>query len=422
MRMRWIVATFTGALVACGEPRARPAVSATASSDTPRARPAASPPKPVQTSPTQLSNTPPRLGSNALFRRYPTLAERVPWTSLGQFPTPVERLDALGRELGLDLYVKRDDLSADAYGGGKPRKLEFLIGEAHARGVNRLVTWGAVGSNQAAAVAALGRPRGYQVTLLLLPQAASENVRENLLADFAWGAELYSVGSAAEAEARAARMAGPREAPQAYVIPMGGSSAVGNLGFVNAGLELDEQIREGILPEPALVYIAMGTMGSAVGLAIGLAAAERHARVVAVRASNTNTSTVTAFRRLYEDTVEYLTVRDPSFPRLVFDPGRVVLEASQLGGGYGVVTSESKAAVELARRTEGLLLETTYTGKTLAALAARARSSRAPSGGVPVLFWNTHNSRPLPTEGVRVSDLPPAFQAYFPDLPQHEAP
>jgi len=415
--MRWMIATFAGMLVACGEPHALPVLASrdAATRRVPAATQRAPAPRPARAPPASPPDTP--QGSNALFRRYPALTERVPWVSLGQFPTPVERLDTLGRELGLTLYVKRDDLSAVAYGGGKPRKLEFLIGEARARGVNHLVTWGAAGSNQAAAVAALGRPLGYQVTLLLLPQPVSENVRENLLADFAWGAALHAVESAAEAEALAERMVGPPHAPRAYAIPMGGSSAVGNLGFVNAGLELDEQIRAGALPEPALVYIAMGTMGSAVGLAIGLAAAERRTRVVAVRASNASTSTTTAFRRMYRETVEYLTARDPSFPRLAFDPERVVLEASQLGSGYGDVTPESEAAVALAQRTEQLLLETTYTGKTLAALAAKAAGARFG----PILFWNTHSSRPLPTHRVAPSMLPRAFHSYFPATERREA-
>ena len=123
--MRRLMATFTGMLVACGEPRGLPVVASKAAA-TERA-PAATQRVPgarsAETNPAVESDAP--QGSNALFRRYPTLSEHVAWVSLGQFPTPVERLHELERELGVELYVKRDDLSAVAYGGGKPRKLEF---------------------------------------------------------------------------------------------------------------------------------------------------------------------------------------------------------------------------------------------------------------------------------------------------------
>src|SRR5690606_39010549 len=96
---------------------------------------------------TQASHTP------ALFRRYPELATRIPWLPIGDFPTPVEPLDLGGATQGAELWVKRDDLSGRPYGGNKVRKLEFILADAKSRGVERLITVGAVGSHHALATA-----------------------------------------------------------------------------------------------------------------------------------------------------------------------------------------------------------------------------------------------------------------------------
>ena len=346
---------------------------------------------------------------SSLRSAFPGLGDRIAPVELGDFPTPVERLASFERELELDgLFIKRDDLSAPGYGGGKPRKLEFLLGEAQASGAARIITWGGAGSNQAVAVAAHGARVGLPVTLLLLPQRPTASLRENLVADAAFGAELLPVSSQAEARHLAHELAAQAQ-PPGYVIPMGGSSPLGNLGFVNAAFELDEQIQSGVLPEPDAVYIAMGTMGSAVGLLIGLMATGRDTRVVAVRASSPATSSAAGFQALFEATVDYVVARDPSFPKLAFDSSRIDFDGTQLGRGYGRATAAGQVAVSTLRRTSGLKLETTYTGKALAALM-HDRSDR----GRILLFWNTHNSQPLPSDSTPREEFPSAFQAYFP--------
>lgn len=338
-----------------------------------------------------------------LFRRYPTLASELPWVRLAEVPTKVERAPGLESALSLGgLYVKRDDLSAPVYGGGKPRKLEFLLGEAKQQGFERVVTWGGVGSNQAVATAAHAPRVGLEASLLLLPQKSSPQVRDNLLADVAFGAELRSVGSQDEAAAAAQSM-------QAYPIPMGGSTPLGNLGFVNAAFELDAQIREGLLPEPQRIYMAMGTMGSAVGLAIGLVACKRPTMVVAVRVSNPATSSPSAFAEQFRATVEYIRARDPSFPTMTFEQASVRIDGTQLGRGYARSTAASQRAVAQAKRLAHLQLETTYTGKALAALIDDAPALE----NEVVLFWNSHNSHPLPRAENADERVPAALRGYL---------
>jgi D-cysteine desulfhydrase len=345
-----------------------------------------------------------------LFRAFPELAARIPRVALGSLPTRIERADRLGRRAGIEaLLVKRDDLSGALYGGGKTRKLELLLGEAVEAGARAVVTFGGAGSNQAVATALYAAQLGLRAVLLLAPQPGGEQLRRNLLAARRAGAEIRLVASVAEAEAEARRAArrAPREAP--YVIPAGGSSPLGNLAFVNAAFELAEQIAAGEAPAPDRIYVAMGTMGSAAGLAIGLKALGLAAKVVAVRCSSAQTSSEAGLYAMAAATVDHARRLCPSFPDVRLRRGDVVLAERHLGAGYARPTAEGLRAIDLAREEEGWALEPTYTGKALAALLGDAPAL----AGRTALFWSTHSARPLETGGVDPRSLPAAFHAYF---------
>jgi D-cysteine desulfhydrase len=325
-----------------------------------------------------------------LFEAHPVLAEALPHVSIGSFPTPVVKLPGLAAQLGVGrLYVKRDDLSAPAYGGGKVRKLEFLLGDARRRGKTKVITAGSAGSNQAVATAIHGRSLGLDVLLLLAPEQATDRVRENQ----AWArlarAEIRHVPSVSAAETMARRMLRGPDGAGYYFIEPGGSSELGNVGFVNAGFELAAQVAAGALPPPDAIYLALGTMGSAVGLCIGLKAAGLSTRVIGVRASSPSTSSSTRFRDSYLRTVAYLRGVDPSFPALELEAGDFVMDARALGSGYARATPEAMEAVRLFDEHTRIRLETTYTGKALAALIRDAPNAR----GKTLLFWNTHASQ-----------------------------
>jgi len=194
-----------------------------------------------------------------------------------------------------------------------------------------------------------------------------------------------------------------------YAIAAGGSSPLGNLGYLNAALELEQQVRAGVLPAPHRLYLAMGTMGCAVGLALGLALTELPTHLIAVRVSNVPTSTPARFQALFDSTVAWLRQRDPAFPQLALDPSRVSLEGRFLGRGYAQPTRAGRDAVRLAREHAGLTLELTYTAKALAAVAAVAPSIREER----VLFWNTHSRVEPATGDTGPRDLPREFRPYF---------
>jgi 1-aminocyclopropane-1-carboxylate deaminase/D-cysteine desulfhydrase-like pyridoxal-dependent ACC family enzyme len=294
-------------------------------------------------------------------------------------------MDALARSLGLaSLHVKRDDLTHVTYGGGKVRKLETLFAAAKAAGAERLVTFGSVGSHHALATAVHGRALGFDVELLLLPEPRSKHAKETLARTLGTGASATLVGSMQRAAARATELA---DGGKTFVIPVGGTSPLANVGFVAAGFELAAQIAAGELEEPERVYLPLGTMGSAAGLAIGLAAAGlERIQTVAVRASSPGTSSQENVSRTVAETAALVRARARSFPEV---RARLAIDGAELGRGYALSTTRADRALAIAR-TAGLELETTYTAKTLAALARDAREGHVRRA----LFWMTHDPRP----------------------------
>ncbi|MRG93908.1 1-aminocyclopropane-1-carboxylate deaminase/D-cysteine desulfhydrase [Polyangium spumosum] len=394
---RTFSALALGTLVGCEERS-----SGTASA--PAAAPASAP-APASAS---ASAPPPAEYIPPLLRAHPGLAPRLPRLPLGLLPTPVERATKLAAKAAIaGLHVKRDDLSGAAYGGGKTRKLEFFLADARAKDTREIVTFGAFGSNQAVATALYGAAQGFAVTLLLAPQTPSPYVRKNLLAARRAGATIRVVhGGVAEAEALAKRAAKGAKGRAPYLVPPGGSSPLGNLAFVNAALELAEQVGAGVCPLPDCIYLAMGTMGSAVGLALGLELAGLRTEVVAVRTSSPETSSEARFFAMAKQTVAFARSLDPTFPEARLGRARVRFSTNHLGAGYGAPTRKGERAIALAAETEGMTLEPTYTGKTLAALLDDAERL----AGKVVLFWNSHSSRPLLTEGVKSEDFPPVLR------------
>ena len=325
----------------------------------------------------------------ALFDAHPALRSRLPRRAYLTGPTPIQPLPLDGIPEG-QLCVKRDDHSCALYGGNKPRKLEFLIGRALERGARRLVTTGGLGTHHGLATAVLGRAAGLETTLAMLHQPVTPEVRESLLLGVAYGARLVygshvpgvalcTLGALAAATARGERP---------VLVPTGGSSPLGNLGFVSAGFELAAQVRAGQLPEPAAVYVAVGTGGSLAGLVLGLRLAGLRSRVIGVLVTDILPPTPRGLARAARRSLRLLRRLEPRVPEVEVGPGDFDLFSDQLGAGYGAATPAAREAVAAAGRC-GLALETTYTGKCLAAVRERARRGELPGG--PLLYWHTFN-------------------------------
>lgn len=352
-----------------------------------------------------------------LFESYPNLEGALPHLELGTFPTPIERLERFGKDLGAGgLHMKRDDLSGEVYGGNKVRKLEFLLAEARRRGAKEVMTFGCVGSNHATATAVYAQRLGMRSISILLPQPNAHSVRRNLLLSFRSGAELHFCPNAAAAVAGASYQLlrhKLRTGQFPYIIPAGGSSPLGVVGFVDAALELKRQIDAGQAPAPDLIYAAAGTCGTVAGLMLGLKAAGLESRVVCVRVTPEPFASTARILKMLRRTNTLLRKRDPSFPLCEFAREDIILRHDFFGGQYGLYTDEAMEAVRRLQESEGIKLEGTYTGKALAALTADLEKEDV--RGKVVLFWNTYNSRDFSEAiaGLDYHELPQGLHRWF---------
>ncbi len=302
---------------------------------------------------------------------------RVP---LARLPTPLEPSPRLGAELGLELLYKRDDLTGLELSGNKARKLELLVAEAEAAGADTLVTCGGIQSNHCRATAFAAAKRGLSsVVLLRVPDPARPPAPEaNALLDVLAGAELRFVSHAEyqrraekmEAVAAELRAAGRRP----YVIPEGGSNALGSLGYLLAVEELRAQLPEAWREGPLVVAYAAGSGGTGAGIEMGLRLLGfRGARAVGFAVCNDAAYFVRAIAAICADARR----RWPAVPEV---PEReIAIDGGFVGPGYAQATEEGLALIRRAARADGVLLDPVYTGKAMLGLATRAREP----GGLP---------------------------------------
>ena len=354
-----------------------------------------------------------------LFTRYPDVQNGLPYRALGTFPTPCMRLSGLEKELQREgLFIKRDDMSGQLYGGNKVRKLEFLLGKALTSGASRIITSGAAGSNHALATALYAQHLGLKSVLMLFSQPASSMVCKNLLADFYADAEMH-YDTTYESHLRSLkamlRHYEKHDGRAPYVIPAGGSSVEGTVGYVNAAFELADQIAAGDLPLPSRIVVATGTMGTAAGLLLGLKAAQVSSKLTAVRVVPSFVASVDALLSLSNDVNRLLHDADRRFPIINLRETDLDFEHSCFGTGYGEVSPQANYSVDLLLKTDGVELDGVYTGKACAAFLARAKDNS--EKGSCLLFWNTKNSRPLPDTALNADyhRLPSGFHSYFTD-------
>jgi D-cysteine desulfhydrase len=343
-----------------------------------------------------------------IVERYPQLAT-LSHVALGTLPTPIDRvgLDAPGLP---ELLFKRDDLTSGLYGGNKVRKLEFLLGTALAENRRAVVTFGAYGSNHALATAVHARALGLEPHVVLSPQAPGPFAAATLRAHAKLGTVIHPVDGwdgAREAVAAKQQLA-QRDGIEPAVIPMGGTSALGATGYVNAAFEILDQAASDPSLAPDVVYLAGGTLGTAVGLALGFAAAGAATRVVAVRVTPGEVANDAFAEKIAAETAALLHDADLSFPKLALADLAFEMRHDWFEPGYGVVTPATTLAVVTAKNS-GIKLETTYTGKAFAALLQDAADGLL--GDQRVMFIDTYNSAPMPEPGP-VELLPQVLQDY----------
>ncbi|HSK00025.1 MAG TPA: pyridoxal-phosphate dependent enzyme [Kofleriaceae bacterium] len=326
----------------------------------------------------------------ALARHLPRLAARIPWLPLGDWPTPLERLELAGGAV----WIKREGASSPRYGGNKVRTLEPWLGHARQAGAHRIWAIGAFGSNHTIATA-LHAPAGLEVGAIVFPQPASPWAIENCGALLAAGASIVRLHNVVELPFAALRVA--RRDRGAILMPPGGATPIGTFGPAAAVFELAEQLAAGAAPPPRRIVLPVGSTCTTAGLVVGLLLA--HAAgiwrwplplVHAVRVTRCPVTSALVVGELAARTLARAAALGG--PRVASSRGellaRFVVDRREIGAGYGRVTPRARAAIAA---WTGPRLDGVYSGKAAAALL---RLHRAGLG--PLLFWATKSEVELP--------------------------
>jgi D-cysteine desulfhydrase len=305
---------------------------------------------------------------------------------LSERPTPVRELPGLG------VWVKEDGrFGSGGWGGNKVRKLEWLIPDVQRRGRRSILTFGGLGTNWGLATALYAHEYGLETALALVDQPVDDHVRAQLARLEASGARIHRTHTKRRTVAMLpwllARNARGGHPP--YLLPAGGSSPVGALGYVEAALEIAAQVEAGSLPEPAHVVVPVGTGGTAAGLALGFQIAGLRSRVVGVIVNDQLRLDADVCARLARRTAALLERRGARLGRLGLEPGMLDLTRDQIGAGYGHRTKAAEDAAALVAE-ERLSLDPVYTAKAMAGLLALRAEGRLDD---PVLFVHTDGPR-----------------------------
>ncbi len=336
---------------------------------------------------------------------------------LAHLPTPIVQPKRLAEAIGLDLWVKRDDMTGGAESGNKIRKLELLLADALAQGADTLITCGGVQSNHARATALVGASLGLSSVLYLrttdpgvvpdglgrwAPWPEGTPITGNVVLDRLAGAEIRLITPASYRdrarvmEEAAAELRATGRTP--YVIPEGGSNGLGSLGYVEAMGEVRRQLDLGLAGgEPFdVVVLACGSGGTAAGVTLGAA---RHEVAAEVRAMAVCDDAHT-FEQVIERIMAEARALDPRLTRAA----HLVVDDSAKGPAYGVSTPAQRRRLVDVARLSGLVLDPVYTGKAFAGLWDLVDSG-AVERGERVLFLHTGGLPGLLAQGEELRDV-----------------
>lgn len=310
------------------------------------------------------------------------MLDNLPRYALACLPTPLHRLPNLERRLnGPEIWVKRDDLTGLAGGGNKARKLELLVADALAQDAQTLITTGAVQSNHARQTAAAAARSGLGAVLVLEPMAPAQ-VTGNLLIDYLVGARVRWAGDRDRYElmqeiAQEEQAAGRKP----YIIPYGGSNAIGAAAYALAMRELADQQKAMNLAFSHLVF-ATSSGGTQAGLVAGALATGWEGSVLGISVDKPAGKLIPSILDLARLTATYLGIDELPTPDDIF------VNDDYLGQGYAVMGAPEREAIRLVAETEGLLVDPVYTGRAMAGLIDLVRQGEIAKGD-RVLFWHT---------------------------------
>ncbi len=326
------------------------------------------------------------------------------------YPTPVRAWPELGNSR-VELWLKNDGLSHPLYGGNKVRKAERLVAEAAARGAQRVLSFGAAGSHHLLTLTLFARAAGLSSAGLLVPQRRTVHAVQTLRAALGAGLEAHAVAHPSLLPLATARVLRRGD----YVVPPGGSNAIGAGAFAAAVEELVEQVSGGALPMPDWIVVPLGSGGTCGGIAAGVISCGLSCRVLGVQVLGGSAPRFAA-RWLAREVLR----RRGCFRLTERLSTQLVFDVQHVGSGYGIASAVGDHASSIAREL-GLELESTYTAKTFAkVLELLKHGAQVPTstGARPlrVLYWHTlaaGSLEPLLRGAPREEELPLALRRLF---------
>lgn len=309
----------------------------------------------------------------------------LPRIELAQLPTPLQELSRLGQLLGgPKLLVKRDDQTGLALGGNKTRKLEFLIADALKKGADTVITAGAPQSNHCRQTAAAAAQVGMGCELVLggnEPEVPNGNV----LLDLFCGANLHWTTRErrnAKMEEVARQLRSLKHNP--YIIPVGGSNGLGALGYVQAMIELNDQLSKGRVKVDTIVF-ATSSGGTQAGMVVGARISGFKGKILGISIDQRSSQEPSYQSELAAIANEAAKLIDS---RYEFTEDDFTVNYDYLGLGYGVVGNLERESIRLTACTEGLLLDPVYSGRAMGGLIDLIKKGFF-SLKDTVLYWHT---------------------------------
>jgi L-cysteate sulfo-lyase len=319
---------------------------------------------------------------------------QFPRLHFAHLPTPLEPLERLSKYLGGPrIWIKRDDCTGLAGGGNKTRKLEFLIADALLHDADVIITQGATQSNHTRQTAAIAAQYGMTCHVLLEDRTASQDVdynfNGNVLLDEIFGAHLYRYPGGTDMNQGMQELSEQlkQQGHRPYIIPGGGSNPIGALGYVNAFLELNQQLNDRSLHVTHLVH-GTGSAGTQAGLVAAKAGINSDIEVLGIGVRAPHDVQAQNVLNLAQKTAQYIALND------LVGEQHVKVNCNYVGEGYGIPSVQTLEAISLTAQLQGILLDPVYSGKAMAGLIDLIRKgSFAESDNV--VFLHTGGSQAL---------------------------
>lgn len=335
-----------------------------------------------------------------------------PKVNLGFFPTPLYKLEKISKDMGVDIYIKREDFSGmTLFGGNKIRKLEYLLGDAEKKGCDTVVTYGATQSNHAMQTATAARRCGMEPILYLaaLVEPKAGDIRANLLLDAILGAELHIlptlqgelmadtfVRCRTQIDERIAAL--EKEGHKVYDMPSGGSTGVGVVGYADAFVEAMGQLRD-LDVKPDYLFTSTGTGGTLAGLSAGKVLTGSNIKIIGIQVSPKDPAGYPKhIVSLANDALARLGAEER------VEEGIFTCDPNYFAPGYEMPNSAANEDIRYLARNEGLFADPVYSGKGFHGMLEYIRDGRVPQGS-KVVFVHTGGTTALFSEAEIVGDL-----------------